>query len=43
MTRLFVFADFDWLANIEQVGELTMGSIRGEETYGFKFEPSWLT
>ena len=42
MKRLFVFADFDWLENIELVGELTMDSIRGGETYGFKFEPSWL-
>lgn len=40
MKRLFVFADFDWLENIEQVGELTMDNIRGRETYGFKFEPS---
>ena len=42
MKRLFVFADFDWLENIDLVGELTMDSIRGGETYGFKFEPSWL-
>ena len=42
MKRLFVFADFDWLENIELVGELSMDSIRGGETYGFKFEPSWL-
>ncbi len=42
MKRLFVFADFDWLENIELVGELMMDSIRGGEAYGFKFEPSWL-
>ena len=42
MKRLFVFADFDWLEKTELVGELTMDNIRGGETYGFKFEPSWL-
>ncbi|MBR5205003.1 MAG: type II toxin-antitoxin system HipA family toxin [Bacteroidaceae bacterium] len=42
MKRLLVYADFDWLENIELVGELTMDNIRGGETYGFKFEPAWL-
>ena len=41
MKRLFVFADFDWLENIELVGELSMDSIRCGETYGFKFEASY--
>lgn len=42
MRKLLVYADFDWLENIEHVGELTMDSIRGGETYGFKFDPDWL-
>ena len=42
MKRLFVYADFNWLREIELVGELTMDSIRGGETYGFKFDAGWL-
>lgn len=42
MRKLLVYADFDWLKEIELVGELTMDSIRGGETYGFKFAPDWL-
>ena len=32
MKRLFVFADFDWLENIELIGELTMDSIRDRKS-----------
>ena len=42
MRRIFVYADFDWLPHEELVGELTMDSIRGGETYGFKFNQDWL-
>lgn len=42
MRKLLVYADFDWLKNIELVGEITMDSIRGGETYGFKFDSGWL-
>ena len=42
MKRLFVYADFDWLHEIELVGELTMDNIRGGEIYGFKFDTEWL-
>lgn len=42
MERLFVYADFNWLEDIELVGELTMENIRGGETYGFKFDAGWL-
>lgn len=42
MKKLFVFADFDWLSSVELVGELTMDSIRGTESYGFKFNTDWL-
>lgn len=42
MRKIYVYADFDWLLEIELVGELTMDSIRGCETYGFKFDEDWL-
>lgn len=42
MKKLLVYADFDWLKETELVGELTVDSIRGGETYGFKFDPDWL-
>lgn len=42
MKKLLVYADFDWLDEIELVGELTMDSIRGGETYGFMFAKEWL-
>lgn len=42
MKKLFVYADFDWLQQVELVGELTMDSIRGGETYGFKYDAGWL-
>lgn len=42
MRRLLVYADFDWLDDVELVGELTMDTIRGGETYGFRFDAAWL-
>lgn len=42
MRKLYVYADFDWLSEVELVGELTMDSIRGGETYGFLFDANWL-
>lgn len=42
MKKLFVYADFDWLKNIELIGELNHESLRGSETYGFKFADTWL-
>lgn len=42
MKKILVYADFDWLQQIELVGELSMDSIRGGETYGFKFDTNWL-
>lgn len=42
MKRLFVYADFDWLKDIEFIGELSHESLRGSETYGFKFADEWL-
>lgn len=31
MRKLLVYADFNWLNDIELVGEFTMDSIRGSE------------
>ena len=42
MEKLLVYADFDWLNEIELIGELTMDSIRGGETYGFEYAKKWL-
>lgn len=42
MKKLFVYADFDWLKDIELIGKLSFESLRGSETYGFKFADEWL-
>ncbi len=42
MEKLLVYADFDWLDNIELIGELSYESLRGSDSYGFKFDNEWL-
>lgn len=42
MNQLYVYADFDWLNEIELIGELTYESIRGSDSYCFKFSDDWL-
>ncbi len=42
MKRLYVYADFDWLKDTELVGELSYESLRGSDSYGFKFSDEWL-
>lgn len=42
MERLLVYADFDWLKEIELIGELTYESLRGSDNYGFKYHDEWL-
>ena len=42
MKRLYVYADFDWLKEIELVGELGYESLRGSDSYSFKFADSWI-
>ena len=42
MQNLYVYADFDWLKGAELVGELGYESIRGSDSYSFKFADSWL-
>ena len=42
MKRLYVYADFDWLNAPMQVGELGYESLRGSDSYAFKFDNNWL-
>lgn len=42
MRKLFVYADFDWLKTTELIGELSYESLRGSDSYGFKFDAEWL-
>jgi serine/threonine-protein kinase HipA len=42
MNTLYVYADFDWLPSPELIGELNYESLRGSDSYGFKFENAWL-
>ncbi len=42
MDRLFVYADFVWLAAPTLVGELSFDSVRGNETYSFSYDKEWL-
>ena len=42
MEKLLIYADFDWLKEIELVGELSYESLRGSDSYGFKYDDNWL-
>ncbi len=42
MKKLLVYADFDWLKDIELIGELSYESLRGSDSYGFRFDNEWL-
>ena len=42
MKKLYVYADFDWLKKTELVGELGYESLRGSDSYSFKFADSWI-
>lgn len=42
MRKVYVYADFDWLDGAQLVGELAVESIRGSESYGFRFDEAWL-
>ena len=42
MDRLYVYADFNWLEKPMLVGELGYESIRGSQSYSFKYSPEWL-
>lgn len=42
MKKLYVYADFDWLQEPLLVGELSYESLRGNDSYGFKYDKDWL-
>ena len=42
MKTLYVYADFDWLDKPMLVGELGYESIRGSDSYSFKYDNDWL-
>lgn len=42
MKRLYVYADFDWLKEVELIGELGYESLRGTDSYSFTFNNEWL-
>ena len=42
MKKLYVYADFDWLKETELIGELGYESLRGSDSYSFKFADQWI-
>lgn len=42
MNTVYVYADFDWLKEIELIGELSFEYLRGSDSYAFKYADSWL-
>lgn len=42
MKTLYVYADFDWMNTPMPVGELGYESLRGSDSYAFKFDEEWL-
>lgn len=42
MKLLYVYADFDWLASPILVGELGYESLRGSDSYSFRYDNDWL-
>lgn len=42
MRKLYVYADFDWLKEIELIGDLGYESLRGSDNYSFTFSHEWL-
>lgn len=42
MEKLLVYADFDWLKGVKQIGVLTYESLRGSDSYGFEYSIEWL-
>jgi serine/threonine-protein kinase HipA len=42
MNRLFIYGDFDWLESPLLIGELGYESLRGSDSYSFKFGKEWL-
>lgn len=42
MKKLYVYADFDWLKEVELIGELGYESLRGVDSYNFTFNNEWV-
>lgn len=42
MKKLYVYADFDWLNEIELIGELGYETLRCADSYSFTFNNEWL-
>lgn len=42
MRTLFIYADFDWLDEPMLVGKLGYESLRGSDSYSFKYDNNWL-
>ena len=42
MKTIYVYADFDWLTTPMLVGELGYESLRGSDSFAFKFDDNWL-
>ena len=42
METLLVYADFDWMESPTLIGELGYESLRGSESYSFRYDKEWL-
>jgi serine/threonine-protein kinase HipA len=42
MMKMWVYADFNWLKEVELIGELSFENLRGSGTYGFHYSKEWL-
>lgn len=42
MNRHYIFGDFNWLETPILIGELGYESLRGSDSYSFKFDKNWL-
>lgn len=43
MQKIWVYAEFDFLKEVELIGELSFENLRGSESYGFEYSKEWLT
>ncbi len=42
MNKLWIYGDFDWLDTPTLIGELGYESLRGSDSYSFRFDNEWL-
>lgn len=43
MNTLYIYGDFDWMEEPLLIGELGYESLRGSDSYSFKFDKNWLS